>query len=106
MPASFIPECCCNWVTRVLASCSMSSLVPKWRHPVGHDLMQAGSSPCPTESDKDWSQPALIDFLGGGMELGNIKRTAGDAELAADAVGLFEIDNAVAVLHDGAVSRA
>ena len=29
----------------------MSSLEPKCRQPVGQDLMQAGSSPCPTRSE-------------------------------------------------------
>src|SRR5215470_8157697 len=41
-----------NWATRALASSIMSSLVPKCRQPVGHDLMQAGSSPWPTLSEQ------------------------------------------------------
>jgi hypothetical protein len=31
-------------------SASMSSLVPKCRHPVGHDFTQAGSTPTVTRS--------------------------------------------------------
>ena len=34
-----------SWATRAVASSSMSSFVPKWRHPVGQLLTQAGSSP-------------------------------------------------------------
>src|SRR5262249_903920 len=40
------------------------------------------------------------------VELGYVERAAGNAVLAADAIGLIEIDNAVGVLHNGAVRRA
>ena len=52
------------------------------------------------------AQRALVNLLGVRIELRNVERAAGDAELAADAVVLLEIDDAVFVLHDGAVGRA
>ena len=51
------------------------------------------------------AQGALEHLLGLGVELGNIKGTAADAVAAADAVLLLKIDNAVGVLHNGAISR-
>src|SRR5713101_6918308 len=49
---------------------------------------------------------ALEDFLSLRIELGDVKRTAGQAILAANAILLMEIDDAVGVLYDGAVGRA
>src|SRR5437879_8964990 len=37
------------------------------------------------------------------VHLWNVKRASRDAVAAADAIGLLEIDDAVGVLHDGAV---
>src|SRR5688500_14627481 len=39
-----------NWLTRVFAMATMSSLVPKLRQPVGQALIHAGSSPTSTRS--------------------------------------------------------
>ncbi len=102
-PASLCEVCSCSCATRVSASSFMSSLVPKCRQPVGQALMQAGSSPAPTRSEHSVH---LWTFFVVGIELRNIEGAAGDAILAADAVFLLEIDDAVAVLHDGAVGRA
>ena len=51
------------------------------------------------------AQGTLVNLLGVGIELRNIERTTGDTELAADTVFLLKIDDAVLVLHDGAVGR-
>src|SRR5258708_37527615 len=48
---------------------------------------------------------ALEDFLRFRIELGDVERAAGQAILAADAVLLMEIDDAVGVLYDGAIGR-
>src|SRR5271169_2332131 len=49
------------------------------------------------------AQRALINLLGCRIELGNIERAAGYAELATDAVLLLEVDDSVCILHDRAV---
>src|SRR4029077_13787618 len=51
------------------------------------------------------AERAFVDFLGFGVEFGDIEWAAGHAILAADAVFLIEVDNAIGVLHDGAVRR-
>src|SRR6266850_4894987 len=51
------------------------------------------------------TERTLEDFLGLRIELGDVERAAGQAILAADAILLMEIDDAVGVLHDGAVGR-
>src|ERR1700682_5423863 len=52
------------------------------------------------------TQLAFVDLLGLGVELGYVERAARNAVLAADAVFLIEVDDAVGVLHDGAIGRA
>src|SRR5579885_1989868 len=52
------------------------------------------------------TERALVDLLGRFVEARNVERAAGDAELAADAVLLLEVDDAVGVLHDGSVGGA
>src|SRR5207247_1471079 len=52
------------------------------------------------------AERALVDFLGRAVELRDVERTPRDAVLAADAVLLLEVDDAVRVLDDGAVGRA
>src|ERR1051326_7221370 len=52
------------------------------------------------------TQRTLVDLLRFGVELWNVERTTGDAVLAADAVVLIEIDDAIRILHDCAVCRA
>src|SRR5262249_52735662 len=52
------------------------------------------------------AQGGLVHLLRGGVELGNVEGTAGDAVLAADAVFLLKIDDAVLVLDNGSVSGA
>src|SRR5208282_2910693 len=54
-------------------------------------------------ADTVGAEGALVHALGRGIEARNIEGTAGNAEFAADAVFLVEVDNAVGVLHDGAV---
>src|SRR5689334_20050002 len=49
------------------------------------------------------AQRALVNLLRLRIELRNIERATGNAVLAADAVILLEIDNAIGVLYDGAV---
>ena len=56
-----------------------------------------------TSSHSVRAQRALVNLLGIGIVLRDIEWAAGDAELAADAVLLLEIDDAIFVLHDGAV---
>ena len=65
--------------------------------------MHAGSSPSPTRSEHSVHLKTFFVFV---IELGNVERAAGDAISAADAVLLLEIDDAVGVLHDGAVGGA
>src|ERR1017187_8906182 len=48
----------------------MSSLVPKCRHPVGHALMHAGSSPAPTLSEHSVH---LYTFFVLGLNVGTLK---------------------------------
>src|SRR5215469_1260758 len=52
------------------------------------------------------AERALVDLLGRRVELGNIERATGYTILAADAVLLLEIDDAVGVLNDGTVRGA
>src|SRR5205807_983299 len=52
------------------------------------------------------AQSTLVDFFGGCIELGNVEGAAGNAVLAADAVGLVEVHNAVLVLHNRALCGA
>src|SRR6476646_5892160 len=59
-----------NCLTRFSASNFMSSLLPKCRQPVGHDLMQAGSSPAPTRSEHSVH---LYTFLVAALNLGMLK---------------------------------
>src|SRR5208283_3427048 len=49
---------------------------------------------------------AFVDLFRGGIEFRDVEGAARDAELAADAVLLLEIDDAVGVLHNGAIGRA
>ncbi len=48
---------------------------------------------------------AFVNALGLRIEARNIEGTTGHAEFAADTVFLVEVDDAVGVLHDGAVGR-
>src|SRR5206468_5339777 len=50
-PAFWKPECSRSCFARASASPRMSAFVPNRRHPVGHALMHAGSSPWPTRSE-------------------------------------------------------
>ena len=52
------------------------------------------------------TQCALIDLLGFLVKSGDIERTASHAVLAAYAIGLIEINNAIGVLDDCAIRRA
>src|SRR5579864_6531214 len=54
-------------------------------------------------TDAIGAERALVDFLRGRIEFRNIEGASGNAEFAADAILLLEIDDAVGVLHDGAV---
>src|SRR5947207_5415696 len=47
----------------------------------------------------------LENAMGLGIHLRNVERASGDAVAAANAIGLLEIDDAIGVLHDGAVRR-
>src|SRR5256884_6741345 len=49
------------------------------------------------------AQRTLENAMGLGVHLRNVKRASGDAIAAANAIGLLEIDDAIGVLHDGAV---
>src|SRR5579862_5878349 len=49
------------------------------------------------------AQRALVHFLGRRIEFWDVEWTAGDAILAANAIFLLEIHDAVGVLHDGAI---
>src|SRR5450432_922248 len=53
-----------------------------------------------TRADAIGTERALVNFLGFGIELGNVERATSYAILAADAVFLLEIDDTVAVLND------
>src|SRR5271157_2178664 len=59
-----------------------------------------------TLADAVGAQCALVNPLGLGIEARNIEGTAGNAEFAADAVFLVEVDDAIGVLDDGAVGGA
>lgn len=52
------------------------------------------------------TQRALVDFFRIRTELRHVERTSGNAELTADAILLLKIDDAILVLHDGAVGGA
>src|SRR5262249_49491320 len=52
------------------------------------------------------AQRTLINLLCFLVEFGDIERAAGNAILAADAICLIEVDDAIRVLHNGAVGRA
>src|ERR1700686_2411031 len=52
------------------------------------------------------TERALVDALGFRVEFGNVEGATGDAVTAADAVLLLKIDDAVGVLHNGAVGGA
>src|SRR5438309_3106066 len=52
------------------------------------------------------AQRTLENAMGLGVHLRNVKRASGDAIAAANAIGLLEIDDAIGVLHDGAVRWA
>src|SRR5271169_6196807 len=66
-PAFSKPKFSRSWVARVSARSFMSSLLPKWRQPVGQDFMQAGSSPTLTRSEQSVH---LNIFLVAGLNLG------------------------------------
>src|SRR5205807_10578293 len=51
------------------------------------------------------AQCALVNFLSFGIELGNVERAASHGILAANAVLLLEIDDAIAVLDNRTVGR-
>ena len=51
------------------------------------------------------TQSALMNLLRFRIKLRNIERAAGHAVLAADAIVLVKVDDAICILHDGAVSR-
>ena len=59
-----------------------------------------------TLADAIGAEGALVNALGLGIEAGNIEGTTGNAEFAANAVFLVKVDDAVGVLHDGAVGGA
>src|ERR1700722_13856 len=59
-----------------------------------------------TLTDAIGAQRALVNFLRRGVKSGNVVGASRNAELAANAVFLLKVDDAVGVLHDGAVSRA
>src|SRR5262249_48221425 len=49
------------------------------------------------------TQGALVDLLGGRVKFRNVERAPCHTVLTADAVGLVEVNDAVRVLHDGAI---
>src|SRR6266403_613213 len=51
------------------------------------------------------AERALVNALGLGIEARNVERTTRHAEFAADTVFLVKVDDAVGILHDGAVGR-
>ena len=51
------------------------------------------------------AQRAFVHLFRSAVELGNVEGTTGNAKLAANAVLLLEIDDAIGVLDDGAVRR-
>src|SRR5205814_4570440 len=57
-------------------------------------------------SDAIRTERALVDLLRGAVELRDVERAPRHAVLAADAVLLLEVDDAVRVLNDGAVGGA
>src|SRR2546426_1068826 len=52
------------------------------------------------------AQRTLVNLLGGGIEFRNIEGASRNAILAADAILLIEIHDAVGVLHNRAIRRA
>src|SRR5438477_7539668 len=52
------------------------------------------------------AERAFVNLLGGRIELRNVEGAARNAILAADAILLIEIHDAVGVLHNRAISRA
>ena len=52
------------------------------------------------------AERALVNFLRRRIELRNVVGASGNAKLAANTIFLLEVDDAVGVLNDGAVSRA
>src|SRR6266566_5333889 len=71
-PAFAKPDFSRSCRARVSASARMSALVPNFRQPVGHDLMHAGSSPCPTRSEHSVHlYTFLVDALNFGMSNGH-----------------------------------
>src|SRR5579863_2220775 len=66
-PAFSKPKFSRSWVARFSARYVMSSLAPKWRQPVGQDLMHAGSKPSLTRSTQSVH---LNIFLVAGLNLG------------------------------------
>src|SRR6266849_1087561 len=91
-PAFVWAVCSRNCCARFSARSFMSSLLPKWRQPVGQALIQAGSNPAPTRSEQSVH---LWTFLVSGLSFGILNGQPRDAILAADAVLLLEVDDAV-----------
>ena len=52
------------------------------------------------------AERTLVNFLGCRIKFGNVVWASGNAKLAANTVFLLEVDDAVGVLNDGAISRA
>ena len=77
----------------------MSSLVPKWRQPVGQALMHAGSRPTETRSTQSVHLDIFPVVCG---EAGDVERAARLAVPAADALVRVDVDDAVGVLDDRA----
>src|SRR5262249_54399099 len=51
------------------------------------------------------AQRALVNFLGLRIESRNVERTSSDAILAADAILLLEVHDAVRILNDRSIGR-
>src|SRR5260370_34083624 len=78
---------------------------------LGAELETAGgacfdASGFETLTDAVGAECALVNPLGLRIEARNIEGTTRHAEVAADAVFLVKVDDAIGVLHDGAVGRA
>src|SRR5712692_9663811 len=84
------------------------ALVGHLQHLVLGAKLQAGggagldASGFQAHRDAIHAQRALVNFLGPGVEPGDVERAAGDAVPAPDAVLLLEIHQPVVVLHDRA----